>query len=94
MILTEEHLLDIGFTRHEGSTYQQFSKNISFFPEYEFKDLSVTLKEGNQYVHIIYGDYKLDRSEGDILTIFSTYKQGVLTKEYIEDLLRILTEKL
>lgn len=94
MILTEEHLLGLGFTKHESLIINSYSKNISFYPDYEFKELSVTLQQGNQYVHIKFGDPEVDRRNDDIVTIFNGDNRGVLTREYIEDLLRLLTEKI
>ena len=89
MILTEQEILDLGFAKQPNLIIDNYTLDLSF-NEFEFKSLSVTIEQGNQYVFIRQGSIEEPRHKDDVVTVFNGDSQGQLTLEYLKDLCEVL----
>lgn len=87
----EQHLLDLGFKLEKNLIIDRYTLDISFNPMFEFRQLSVTTEQGNQYIMIRQGDLERPRHEDECCTLFNSDYQGELTLEVIDDLVKVLS---
>lgn len=88
--ITEQFLLDNGFEKISSLIIDSYTYNLSHNPDYDFKQLSVNIEMGNQYVFLRQGDPEVDRANDDVITIYNSDYHGDLTCEYIQALLPVL----
>jgi len=90
--ITEQELLELGFTKNEHLILPSYSIDISQFKD-RFKVLSFTLQIGNTYGYLREqdDDFPNDRTKDNIITIFNGDYNGVLTKGYVTTFHHLVT---
>lgn len=89
--MTEKELLDLGFKLVPSPITDSYTLNVSFMPEFEYKELSVTIQPGNQYMFIRQGSVEQDMYKDDLVTLFNSDSQGELTIDIVKRMVDVLT---
>lgn len=90
--LDEQWLLDFNFKKHKSLILDSYSISITD-NEFEFKEISVNIEAGNQYIYLRQGDVKGKRHEDDVVTIFNGDKNGKLFVHILQNIYLYLTFK-
>lgn len=90
--LDEDWLLDFGFTKHNSIILDSYSISISD-NEFEFKEISVNIEAGNQYIYLRQGGIKEPRHEDDVVTLFNGDKNGKLFVHVLQNIYSSITFK-
>ena len=91
-MITEQEILELGFTKRPNQLIiDSYMISVALNP-YEFKELSVTIQQGNQYVFIRQGSAENERrEEDDVVTLFNGDSQGELTYNLLKQICEVLT---
>lgn len=90
-VINHDQLISLGFEHEGGSILNAYSRNISYYPEKEYKRITVTLNPGNIYVYLRQGELSSARHFDDVICIFNQDLQGTLVKSWLENLIGLLT---
>lgn len=89
---THEVMIALGFTCVSSVIMPSYIIDISNFKE-EYKVISVYIQKGNQYIYVRAGEKDKSREQDDLITIFNSDVNGVLTLEKIHRVYNALTDK-
>lgn len=92
IVLDEQWLLDFKFEKHKSLILDSYSISITD-NDNEFKEISVTIEEGNQYIHIRQGDKNGSRHDDDIVTVFNGDYHGKLYVHILQNIYYFLVYK-
>jgi hypothetical protein len=92
VLATPELLLLYGFRERKGLVMDTYSISISR-NKLEYKEVSVTLSPGNQYIMVIRGDSKSPRHKDDVITLYNGDYDGKLEMFRLDNLIYGLTGK-
>ena len=91
-LATPELLLLYGFKERKGPVIDTYSMNISR-NKLEYKEVSVTLSPGNQYIMARQGDLESLRHKDDVITLYNGDYDGKLEMFRLDNLIYGLTGK-
>lgn len=92
-LITRELLIEYGFKENESLILNSYSINISF-SKYIFRELSVTIEFGNQYIHLREGLTEEKRGNDEITVLLNgDYIRRKFTFKMIKDLYEALSLK-
>ncbi len=89
---TPELLILNGFEETKGPVIDNYGMNISR-NELEFKRISITLENGNQYIMVREGDLNSSRHKDDVVVIYNSDYDGNLKMYRLNNLIYGLTGK-
>lgn len=92
ILATPELLIAYGFEEKVCPVMTNYRIDVSL-NKYEFKELSVSLEKGNQYVMLRHGSLKDERYEDDVVTLMNGDYLGKIKIQDVLDLYRIITGK-
>lgn len=92
ILATPELLLLYGFKERKGPVIDNYSISISK-NKLEYKEISVTLSHGNQYIMVRQGDLKQPRHKDDVVTLYNGDYDGKLEMFRLNSLIYGLTGK-
>lgn len=92
LLATPEMLIDYGFEEKVCPVMTNYRIDVSL-NKYEFKELSVSLDKGNQYVMIRQGSLKDERYDDDVVTLLNGDYTGAIKIQNVLDLYKIITGK-
>lgn len=92
VLATPELLLLYGFRERKGPVMDTYSMSISR-NKLEYKEVSVTLSPGNQYIMARQGDLESQRHKDDVITLYNGDYDGKLEMFRLDNLIYGLTGK-
>jgi len=92
VLATPELLLLYGFKERKGPVIDTYSMSISR-NKLEYKEVSVTLSPGNQYIMARQGDLESPRHKDDVITLYNGDYDGKLEMFRLDNLIYGLTGK-
>jgi hypothetical protein len=93
ILVTEEWLRDKKAIEHKGMLLHTFSLDVSYYSGI-YRKIEISLDPGNTYVYLREGGINNSRYDDDIITVFNKDRMGPLYTSFIEDLYKLLTNKI
>lgn len=82
-------LEDLKYKQVGKGIFLSYDLDISYFDN-EYKTISITPLQGNQYIYIRQGEENKPREDDILITIYNSDIKGSLTSEYIINLTNLL----